>query len=207
MAGLFLYQESKLDFHPLPSTPSSCILEGYFQSEEYFANNHSNIFNDLTLPSIPPEVLKRVHLIKEDASVMIHVRRGDYISNQNTASIYAQLGYEYYSNCITLKELPAGQSLRFHVFSDDIEWCKRNFCDSDNIIFHTPDLERPEIDLYTMSMCKYFIIANSSFSWWSATLSYRADKIVMAPANWFKNKSKMPSTLIPSSWIKINNRV
>jgi hypothetical protein len=66
------------------------------------------------------------------------------------------------------------------IFSDDIEWCKENF--SSDFLFSE---EKDEfIDLYKMSRCANFIIANSSFSWWASFLNKSDDKIIYAPENW-----------------------
>jgi len=51
-----------------------------------------------------------------------------------------------------------------------------------------------------MSLCKSNIIANSSFSWWSAWLNNNKDKIIYAPKNWFNDKSICTDDLIPESW-------
>ena len=51
-----------------------------------------------------------------------------------------------------------------------------------------------------MSLCKSNIIANSSFSWWSAWLNNNKDKIIYAPKNWFNDKSIRTDDLIPKSW-------
>ena len=41
----------------------------------------------------------------------------------------------------------------------------------------------PYHDLYLMSQCSDFIIANSSFSWWGAWLANKGE--VIAPKKWF----------------------
>ena len=54
-----------------------------------------------------------------------------------------------------------------------------------------------------MSLCDVNIIANSSFSWWSAWLNNKTDKTIFAPKNWFNDTSIITDDLIPNSWNKI----
>ena len=60
-------------------------------------------------------------------------------------------------------------------------------------------------DLYLMSRCRDFIIANSSFSWWGAWLAdYNK---VIAPTKWFgpNNADKNTRDLFCSDWITIGD--
>ena len=55
-----------------------------------------------------------------------------------------------------------------------------------------------------MSICNHNIIANSSFSWWSAWLNKNPNKKVIAPKLWFGQQTNIDaSDIIPDEWIKI----
>jgi hypothetical protein len=75
-----------------------------------------------------------------------------------------------------------GNNGLFIVCSDDMAWCKDNFKGA-NFVFIEGEMDI--IDLLIMSKCKNQIIANSSFSWWSAWLNTNKSKKVIAPAQWF----------------------
>jgi hypothetical protein len=78
---------------------------------------------------------------------------------------------------------------KLYILSDDIDWCKENL-KFDNMVFVQNDSDVE--DLWTMSLCKHNIIANSSFSWWGAWLNSNPDKIVVAPSKWFGTNLNLP---------------
>jgi hypothetical protein len=66
------------------------------------------------------------------------------------------------------------------------------------------DLEDWEQMLF-MSLCNHNIIANSTFSWWSAYINDNPNKIVCYPSVWFGHAKSdwVIKDLHPESWIKI----
>tara|TARA_R110002074_G_scaffold149698_1_gene302405 strand:- start:15226 stop:15531 length:306 start_codon:yes stop_codon:yes gene_type:complete len=84
------------------------------------------------------------------------------------------------------------------IFSDDPEWCSKNFKGGRFEISKKDFLE----DFELLSKCSYHIIANSSFSWWAAWLS--DSKKVIAPAIWFgPNGPGEAKDIVPSNWTTI----
>ena len=189
---------------PVPQQPVNynCNINkfiGYFQSELYFKAYKNDIMNTFTLPIKFQENVKRKNtkIVNHPLSVSIHVRRGDYM---NIQSVHYIQPIEYYENAIKHYN---PKSL-FVIFSDDIEWCKKQgvFQSLANKVYVTGEIDYN--DLYLMSLCKHNIIANSSFSWWGAYLNLNRKKKVVAPSTWFgPDGPKDTGDLIPSTWITI----
>ena len=104
------------------------------------------------------------------------------------------------------RQEPSAQSqsrtlLKIYIFSNDealaAEWItqrKQTFEKEigsgqlDFCLIRGADEDHGAQDLYLMSLCRHFIIANSSFSWWGAYLGKTgnpaADSVIIAPALW-----------------------
>jgi hypothetical protein len=59
----------------------------------------------------------------------------------------------------------------------------------------------------TLELMRYgssFVIANSTFSWWGAFLSYANSPSVIAPAKWFKGMED-PRDICPPNWVRVTS--
>lgn len=177
--------------------------DGYWQSEKYFIDASTQIRNDFTfanpLDVINSEIVNKMQLSN---SVSIHIRRGDYVQNPKVAEVHAMATMDYYKAAI--EHIAENiSSPHFFIFSDDITWVKSNLIlDYQHEYVDHNRGENSFNDMRLMSACKHNIIANSSFSWWSAWLNANQEKIIIAPKNWFKNNTSTED-LIPESWITL----
>jgi hypothetical protein len=184
-------------------------LDGFFQSEKNFAEFASQIRHEFTFKKeiMAKQLLEIAKEIKNQNSISIHIRRGDYVNNPKTNKYHGTCSLEYYERALNLiKERLPSQSLTFYIFTDDPVWANENFAPLfpkekfTNISdFHF----RPFEEMYLMSKCQHNIIANSSFSWWGAWLNKNSDKIVIAPREWTQCKKDPHPNIIPTTWIKI----
>ena len=89
--------------------------------------------------------------------------------------------------------LPSNKIRSLYKAQNGIIWCGETFSDIKNAIFigneHSLNLEATissdesgYVDMCAMSFCNAHVIANSSFSWWSAYLSGAP---TVAPKTWF----------------------
>ena len=176
-------------------------IEGYWQSEKYFAEISGIIMNEFSVKNEPDELNREMlTIINSTNSVSLHIRRGDYVSNRKTMEFHGVLGIDYYKRALNFMEEKVKNPLIF-IFSDDIPWAKDNLKTDLPLHFINHNrVERNFEDLRLMSNCKHNIIANSSFSWWGAWLNKFPNKHVCAPGNWFNSSENNTKDLIPASW-------
>lgn len=174
---------------------NNSYLNGYWQSEKYFKNNENDIRNDLEIDENLKNYITNKYPILNENTLSIHVRRGDYV---NLTDYHALQSIEYYKNGY---DIINDNNINVLIFSDDINWCEKNLNFNNT---HFIKNENNITDLYMMSMCKHNIIANSSFSWWSAWINLNSDKKIISPNKWFGDKNNLNTgDIIPEKWIKI----
>lgn len=180
------------------------ILEGYWQTPKYFKNHEDIIRSDMEFVDNiekmeDPKILSMLNDIRNSNSVMVNIRRTDYLNTD----YHGVIGNEYVDEATKIIESKI-TSPKYFVFSDDIEWCRSNInLENMVIVDHEYSGKKFEVYLQLMKNCKNFIIPNSSFAWWAAWLNENEGKIVIAPKKWFSDQNRNTSDLIPENWIRI----
>lgn len=179
-----------------------CYFDGYWMTPKYFDAYRDAIIKEFSFrPFSNKENLAIELLLKQDNSVTIHIRRGDYVGSSTLGGICT---IAYYRNAIRearkLINNPA-----FFVFSNDAKWCMENlkdvFGDSEvHFVAHNKGSESYR-DMQLMSIARCNILANSSFSWWGAYLNQRDDHITFCPNKW--HNTMLHDEIFPKNWIKV----
>lgn len=203
----FCYQDIKI------SSSENIFLNGYFQSYKYFEKNKDIILDLLQIKNYFFDIA--VKNMDFSNSCSVHIRRGDYvkITQTNPLNPHPLQSIDYYKQAMNIINAD-----KYFVFSDDINWCKENLKDErlvfidysgKNLNYFAADL----CELQLMSLCNDNIIANSSFSWWSAYLNNNKNKKIITPKKWFSdeyikiiskyNSNDILASLTPNEWIKI----
>ena len=179
-------------------------LDGFWQSEQYFAPIADVIRHDLRLKSpLPPALQELASQIQATNAVAVHVRRGDYVSNPTTTAYHGVCSVQWYEEAAK-QMMQKVDKPTFFVFSDDYEWVRENIHFDAPTVYIPPSPDGQECnDMHVMSLCQHNIIANSSFSWWGAWLNANPNKIVIAPKQWFAAGNHDTKDLIPQSWIRL----
>lgn len=177
-------------------------LEGYWQSEKYFADFKEQIRKDFTIITEMPDAIEdELSLMWQGTEnlVFIGIRRYQDCATTTPGMVLEE---EYYNKAIQLMESKLTNP-KFVVFTQQPEWAKTHIVAHSPIMYATPkesELSTIE-DMYLMRHCRHAIISNSSFYWWGAWLSEYNDGVVVCPTN-FNNRD-----MALDSWIKFDNTI
>ena len=190
-AGIFMpigyynfYQESKTNKKHL-------YISGLFQAHEYFDEILTELRKDFSLKSEPnSEIKKLLEKIKTQNSVCVHWRRGDYLSEKWRDSLFV-CDESYYDRAMDR----IGERIKepvFYIFTnseEDAHYIQNNHHFPYPVKYINLMLKEKHTDIddfRLMTVCRHFIISNSTFSWWAQYLSSNPEKIVCAPSVWNK---------------------
>ena len=181
------YVEKSQLFDPEVLKKERAYLIGCWQSEKYFKNIKEQVREAFTFRNIKlsSKMQEYESQMQSKNSVSLHIRRGDYLQ---VSDVYGGIcTEEYYTKAMKYME-DAVLDCHFFVFTNDPAWVKEHYKQSNITIVEGNDEDAGYIDMYLMTKCKHYILANSSFSWWGCYLNPSKEKIVIAPTQWFRGR-------------------
>ncbi len=178
--------ESKHSYEELPYKSEwanhNIIIQGYRQSEKYFADYRQEILDKFAYPYNFME-----------GWVSVHVRRTDYLQ---LVSKHPPVTKEWYELAMSKFE-----GAKFIFYSDDINWCQQTFGNRSDCFFSDGTIEE---DLYEASWCADNICSASTYSWWQMWLNQNPNKVVIFPEKWFCDGHGLDtSDILPDYVIKL----
>jgi hypothetical protein len=201
-------QQEGVDFDPrlLTVKPRGTLyLEGNWQSEQYFKDVEPAIREELRI--IPPkdEINQAMaERICGCQAVAVHVRFFDAPQEEGVNNAPG----DYYARAVVSMESLAPDA-HYFVFSDQPAAARDRIPlpeDRITLVSHNQGDENAYADLWLMTQCRHFIIANSTFSWWGAWLAEDIGKHVIAPGLEIVGAGRVTSWgfdgLLPNEWIK-----
>ena len=185
--------DSTLATRPLPAR---LYLEGYWQSEAYFAQAAPQVREHVKpVRAASPESAKLAASLNPETAVSLHIRRQIGLP-PNTQGVAGPGNYllspDYYHESIRLmsSSIPHPQ---FVVFGDNPAWARNTLKLPVDRTLWIPEGRDDVEDLLLMAQCRHHIIANSSFSWWGAWLGETTSSHILAPGAGWVNRDSIPS--------------
>ncbi|MEM4330481.1 MAG: alpha-1,2-fucosyltransferase [Candidatus Pacearchaeota archaeon] len=166
-----------------------CII-GYFiyGESERLEKIKKILVEEIDLKEKSKYLKRMIKEINKKNSVSIHVRRGD-VAIMKEGYL---LPLKYYKKAVRIIESKIKEP-EYYIFSDDINWCKRNFHFINGKFIHMKNVSE---DFELMKRCKNNIIANSTLSWWAAYLNKNKRKVIIQPENMGHCKEDKKKALI-----------
>lgn len=193
---------------------SFLLIKDYFESEIFFVDYKDEIINIFSLDHlITPKLDNLLSKVKENKSVCVHVRRGDF---RDFGEKYL-IPIEYQKKAMELMSILHPDS-KYYIFSDEISKVREELRDVEGLIYVSDSSLLPIEEFILMSKCSNNIIANSTFSWWAAYLGNNNKNYVVAPfpsvsdalSNTYRDdkhryslKSSVNNANSPKDWIKM----
>ncbi|MFT3985092.1 MAG: alpha-1,2-fucosyltransferase [Lachnospiraceae bacterium] len=177
-------------------------LTGFWIEEKYYRDRILQLRDELVFDrGLTGKNAELALRMRNENSVSIHVRRGDYLSPLYSG-MFQSLGRDYYEKAVACinEHVPRP---RFYLFSDDPAFAEKQFdwLPNRTIVMHNTGNDS-YLDMQLMSLCKHNIIANSTFSQWGALLNKNKDHLTLYPAAYLKNQDNEEKTL--PGWVRIS---
>jgi hypothetical protein len=204
LVSIQLFRNVSLDIEGKSTSESRHkVVLGYFQNyrsfDELGVNRITGILRNskVSIKSASTPAIEKTGVV-----LGVHIRQGDYVSNSN----FGILDGEYYANALARVEKQMNLN-QIWIFAEEnsLDTTLISLFSEKYLVSVISDLEiSSEIaTLQKMGECDAFIMANSTFSWWGATLVSNQDN-VFVPTPWFKSNPEFEPAISPD-WIQVRS--
>lgn len=171
---------------------------GYYQNLDYPISLIEELRNsDWSLTQYSESFTEIIANLQDKKFIALHVRGGDYLAD---GSIHKNLDAKYYQQSLyyVMREIPEATVL---IFTDD-KFHAQQILQENTKFLYVSDLKLTVSEEFVlMSKANAHIIANSTFSYWSAQLS-KTSSIAICPRDWYKGTNEIAPSY-PSKWVVI----
>lgn len=174
------FKLDSIEFNDTYSTAVTDLAPNYLQQIDLWWDIRDFIRDQFAPTPLVEDHLEHYGNLK--GTTAVHVRRAN---NLRLPDHHPVPDLEYFEFALDMFGLWGGDDTVL-VFSDDLEWCKKQKCFRDarfadgippyvdvlELTQYAPlNIAEAAFDLHAMAKCSYHIISNSSFSWWGAFLA------------------------------------
>lgn len=178
-------RNSFYDFNPeIVFSGHSLFITQYYANAKYlegYRGELRKLFQFNLQLNMEEQILLR--FISEHNTCAVHIRKGDFVG-----SVHEVCTDAYYLEA--MKQMTnMHPDTHFVIFSNDENYSKQLIIRgniTNATILEGRSEEDPRVDMYLMTKCKNFIIANSGFSWFPAFLADDNSTVIM-PEYWTRN--------------------
>ena len=204
-------------YHPEIFDLEDAYLSGFWACEAYYADILPMLRSQIHFPD--PEKgegwdleaaaknKETMERMKQETSVSIHIRRGDYLDAKNAEMFGGICTDAYYEAAISyIKEQTP--DAHFYVFSDDSAYVKNAYPGKEFTVVDWNTGKNSLFDMQLMSCCNHNICANSTFSFWGARLNPSPDKVMIRPSKHKNSQNIVPEEMkrLWDGWVLIDGK-
>ncbi|MCA0401099.1 MAG: alpha-1,2-fucosyltransferase [Proteobacteria bacterium] len=177
-------------------------LSGYFHSARYFDPVAAEVRRAFDLAQIASEKARAFARTLPPHALAVHARIGDF-KDEAFSATHGTLAARYYRDAIALARA-ARPVEEIFLFTDTPDAAQAMI--PDDVSYRLVKGFSAADDLFLMSSAAHHIIANSTFSWWSAWMAPQLGSLVIAPRAWLTPqalKKTYIGDLYPEGWVML----
>lgn len=166
------------------------VFNGYWQAPQYFDDMQPAMAELIRVPEqlTAPLAEEMAALLAAENPVCLAIRRYEEVPKPK----HHILQLDYFQQAMDRMESLVDNP-HYFVFAQNMDWARQHIKSRHPVTFaRKKDLHAGVIqDLHLMTLCRHFILSNSSLHWWAAWLAPSAGTVI-APARGWPNGDLLP---------------